>query len=299
MTMYREDAALMRPQDLEAIDNVVYEPKKEELIGRTLFDLKTDVPAGAETYAYDVITRSGAAKILAPGADDIPLVDADKRRERVDIYSIAAAIRYSVQELRGAQMAGVSVDSTKAVNARRAIAEKENRLIWHGDAKYNINGVVNAEGIQTLAVDAGASTETEWASKTGKEIVVDIRKARALVNKLPGHNANTLVVTPAGMEALETEYNENTDKTVLEYIRSQNWFSKIVATSDLEGQGTAGSDCFLVLDNSPSVIQILITMDIYRHPTEYKFPNHKVPFEERLGGAVVRYPMAIVRGDGI
>ncbi|MDT3762979.1 DUF2184 domain-containing protein [Priestia filamentosa] len=290
---------LIRPEDLEAIDRVVYEPKKEELIGRTLFNLKTDVPSGAEVYGYDVITRSGSAKVLAPGADDIPLVDADKRRHKMDIFSIAAAIRYSIQELRNAQMAGITVDSTKAEIARRAIAEKENRIIWHGDADHNIPGVVNAEGIQTTAVDAGASGKTEWRDKTGKEIVADIRKARNLINRLPGHTANTLILTPAGMEMLEMEYNANTDKTVLEYIRSQNWFTNIVATSDLEGQGTGGTDCFLVLDNSPSVIQILLTMDIFRHETEYKFPNYKVPFEERLGGAIVRYPMAIVRGDGI
>jgi hypothetical protein len=290
---------LIRPEDLEAIDRVVYEPKKEELIGRTLFNLKTDVPSGAEVYGYDVITRSGSAKVLAPGADDIPLVDADKRRHKMDIFSIAAAIRYSIQELRNAQMAGITVDSTKAEIARRAIAEKENRIIWHGDADHNIPGVVNAEGIQTVAVDAGASGKTEWKDKTGKEIVADVRKARNLINRLPGHTANTLILTPAGMEMLEMEYNANTDKTVLEYIRSQNWFTNIVATSDLEGQGTNGTDCFLVLDNSPSVIQILLTMDIFRHETEYKFPNYKVPFEERLGGAIVRYPMAIVRGDGI
>lgn len=298
MSTFKEDA-LMRPQDLQAIDTVIYEPKKEELIGRTLFGLKTNIPAGAESYAYDVMTRSGAAKILAPGADDIPLVDADKRRETVRLYSIAAGIRYSVQELRQAQMMNMPVDASKAETARRAIAEKENRLIWHGDAKYGIRGAVNAEGIQTVAVDAGASAATEWAEKTGKEIVADIRKARNLVNRLPGHTANTLVLTPGAMEALEGEYNANTDKTILEYIRSQNWFTNIVATSDLEGQGVGDTDCFLILDNSPSVIEILLPMDITRHPTEYKFPNYKVPFEERTGGVLTRYPMAIVRGDGI
>lgn len=290
---------LIRPQDLEAIDSVVYEPKKEELIGRTLFNVKSNVPAGAETYSYDVMTRSGSAKILAAGADDIPLVDADKRRHTVNIYSIAAAIRYSVQELRQAQMASVPIDTAKAIIARRAIAEKENRIIWHGDKDYNIPGVVNATGIQVLAVPAGASVSTKWADKTGREIVADLRKARALINRLPGHEANTLVLTPAGMEALEAEYNANTDKTILEYVRSQNWFANIIATSDLEGQGDGNSDCFLVMDNNPAVLEVLIPMDIYRHPEEYKFPNYKVPFEERIGGAVVRYPMAIVRGDGI
>lgn len=298
MSQYREDG-LIRPQDLEAIDSVVYEPNKEELIGRTLFNVKTDVPAGAETYSYDTITRSGSAKVLAAGADDIPLVDADKKRHRSDIYSIAAAIRYSVQEVRQAQMAGTSVDTAKAIIARRAIAEKENRIIWHGDKKYNIPGISNAEGIQVVAVSNGASAKATWADKTGREIIADLRKARSLVNRLPGHQANTLVLTPGAMEALESEYNNQTDKTVIEYIRSQGWFPNIVSTSDLEKQGEGGTDCFLILDNSPAVVQILITMDIFQHPTEYKFPNNKIPYEERLGGAIVRYPMAIVRGDGI
>ncbi|GKV70275.1 hypothetical protein NCCP2716_27730 [Sporosarcina sp. NCCP-2716] len=290
---------IIRPQDLEAIDSVVYEPNKEELIGRTLFNVNSNVPAGAETYGYDVMTRSGSAKILAAGADDIPLVDADKKRQTVNIYSIAAAIRYSVQELRQGQMAGTPIDSAKAIIARRAIAEKENRIIWHGDKAYNIPGVVNATGIQVLAVPTGTGASTKWADKTGREIVADLRKARSLVNRLPGHQANTLVLTPAGMEALEAEYNANTDKTILEYIRNQNWFTNIVATSDLEKQGDAESDCFLVMDNNPAVLEIVIPMDIQRHPEEYKFPNYKVPFEERIAGAVVRYPMAIVRGDGI
>jgi hypothetical protein len=299
MSTFREDA-LIRPIDLESIDNKVYEPKKEELKARTIFNVKTDVPAGAETYSYDVIKRSGAAKILAPGAEDIPLVDADMERHTEKIYSIAAAFRVSVQELRQAQLAGRPIETTKADTVRRAIAEKENRLVWVGDAKHNILGVTNAEGIQTMAVSNNqAGTSTKWKDKTGKEIVSDLRKARSTINRLPGHNADTLLVTPDAMEELEKEYNEYTNQTVLQYLRSQNWFSRIDFTSDLEGRGEGGTDCFLAFDSSPDVVEVLIPMDITRHPEEYKFPNYKIPFEERTGGAIVRYPMAIVRGDGI
>ncbi|PJH69240.1 major capsid protein, partial [Salmonella enterica subsp. enterica serovar Typhimurium] len=69
-------------------------------------------------------------------------------------------------------------------------------------------------------------------------------------------------------------------------------------TSDLEGQGEGGENCFLVFDSSPDVVELLIPMDIRRHTQEYKFPNYKIPLEERTGGIIIRYPMAIVRGDG-
>ncbi|WP_088005610.1 DUF2184 domain-containing protein [Indiicoccus explosivorum] len=299
MATMREDA-LIRPQDLNAIDNTIYETHREELKARSIFNVKTDVPAGAETYSYDVIKRSGAAKILAPGADDIPLVDADMERHTETIYSIASAFRYSVQELRQAQMSGTPIETMKAATARRAIAEKENKLVWKGDAKHGILGVANAEGIQAMALDTNAAdTSTNWADKTGREIVADLRKARSAVNRLPGHQADTLVVTPDAMEELEKEYNEYTNQTVLQYLKSQNWFSRIDSTSDLEGMGDAGTNCFLVLDSSPTVVEVLVSMDITRHPQEYKFPNYKIPLEERTGGAIVRYPMAIVRGDGV
>jgi len=295
---FKQDS-LIRPQDLNAIDNTIYEINREELKARTIFNVKSDVPEGAETYSYDVITRSGAAKVLAPGAEDIPLVDADMERHTEQIYSIAAAFRLSVQELRQAQMSGRPVESTKAATARRAISEKENKIAWTGDKKHNILGVTNAEGIQTMAVNPNkAGDSTKWKDKTGREIVADLRQARTAVNRLPGHTSDTLVVTPDNMSELEKEYNQYTGQTVLQYLNSQSWFSRVEFTSDLEGQGEGGENCFLVFDSSPDVVELLIPMDIRRHTQEYKFPNYKIPLEERTGGIIIRYPMAIVRGDG-
>lgn len=298
-TQYRGDA-LIRPQDLNAIDRRVYEPNATELKARSIFSLKTDIPAGAKTYSYDVLTRSGVAKILAPGANDVPLVDADLTEETVKIYSIAAAFNISVQEVREAQMAGRQLDVTKADIVRKAIAEKENQIAFSGDGKYGIKGLTDAVGIQVYAApqnEAGASTQ--WKDKTGKEIVADIRKAKNMINKLNGHTVDTLLLTPDSSEELEKTFNEFTQQSVLEYIRSQNWFQRIETVNDLKGKGLAGTNCFVVLDSSPNVVELGIPLDITRHPQEYAFPNTKVPFEERTTGLIIRYPMAIVRTDGI
>ncbi|WP_332649679.1 DUF2184 domain-containing protein [Lysinibacillus sp. 54212] len=298
-TQYRGDA-LIRPQDLNAIDKRIYEPHASELKARSIFSLKTDIPAGAKTYSYDVMTRSGAAKILAPGATDVPLVDADLTEETVKIYSIAAAFNISVQEVREAQMAGRPIDVTKADTVRKAIAEKENQIALSGDKEHGIKGLTDAVGIQVYATpnnEAGSSTK--WKDKTGKEIVADIRKAKNMINKLNGHEADTLLLTPDSYEELEKTFNEFTQQSVLEYIKSQNWFKRIETVNDLAKKGLAASECFVVLDSSPSVVELGIPMDVTRHPQEYAFPNTKVPFEERTTGLIIRYPMAICRADGI
>jgi len=296
---YRGDA-LIRPQDLNAIDKRVYEPHASELKARSIFGVKNDIPAGAKTYSYDVLTRSGVAKILAPGATDVPLVDADLTEETVKIYSIAAAFNISVQEVREAQMAGRPLDVTKADTVRKAIAEKENQVAFSGDKTHGIKGLTDAVGIQVYATpqnEAGASTK--WKDKTGKEIVADIRKAKNMVNKLNGHEADTLLLTPDSNEELEKTFNEYTQQSVLEYIKSQNWFKRIETVNDLAKKGLAGSECFIVLDSAPDVVELGIPLDITRHPQEYAFPNTKVPFEERTTGLIIRYPMAICRADGI
>ncbi|MEY9979695.1 DUF2184 domain-containing protein [Lysinibacillus sp. RC79] len=296
---YRGDA-LIRPQDLNAIDNRVYEPHASELKARSIFSLKTDIPAGAKTYSYDVMTRSGAAKILAPGATDVPLVDADLTEETVKIYSIAAAMNISVQEVREAQMANRQIDVTKADTVRKAIAEKENQIAFSGDKTHGIKGLTDSVGIQVYATPQNeAGTSTKWKDKTGKEIVADIRKAKNMINKLNGHEADTLLLTPDSNEELEKTFNEFTQQSVLEYIKSQNWFKRIEKVNDLAKKGLAGSECFVVLDSSPDVVELGIPLDITRHPQEYAFPNTKIPFEERTTGLIIRYPMAICRADGI
>lgn len=299
-TQFRNDG-LITPQDINAIDARIYEPNESELKARKVFAVKSDIPSGAETYSYDVITRSGVAKILAPGASDVPLVDTDMERHTVNIYSIAAAFNISVQEVRQAQMSGRPIEVTKADTVRKAIAQKENQLAFNGEEKYKIKGITNATGVQVYAVPQNAAgTSTKWKDKTGEEIINDLIDAKGKVDKLPGHEADTLLLTTEAKLLLQKKvFNDFTKQTAIQYLQSENFFKTIETVEDLAGKGLANSNCFVVLDSSPSVVELGIPMDITRHPQEYKFPNTKVPFEERLAGLIIRYPMAIVRADGI
>jgi len=298
---YKEDKAIMfRESDLEAIDGILYEPKEEELLLRTLFSVKTDIDPGAEKYSYDVIKRSGVAKIIGPQSNDIPLVEADMDRNTVDIYSIATGFKVGIQEMRAAQFAKRSIDATKASIARKAIAQKENSLGWIGDDDYSIEGILKTTGIQTFTVPAsGTGDTTPWANKTGLQIIADIRAARAKVNKLPGHSVDTLILPSDYYEMLQNPVSDYDTRPLVQYLTSVGWFTRIEKSDDLVGQGDGGSDCFMVMDTSPEVAELLVPMDITRHEQEYAFPFMKVPIEERTGGMIIRYPQAFCRADGI
>lgn len=287
--------ATLEARDLQAIDKVIYEAPKEELVARQIFNIKTDVHPGAETYGYNVMTRSGAAKIIANGADDLPLVDTDLKRFQQPIYSIAAGIKFSVQEIRQAQLTGQSVDATKSETARRAIAEKENSFIFTGDAKVDVKGVVNADGIQVI------NSAKTWANSTSDEIVEDVRKARAKITTIPGYRTASLkmLVPSQQYEELNRRYSDYDSRTILKVIEGNSWFESITPVYDLDGAGTGGTDCLIIMDTRSSTCEILLPMDIQRFEQEWAYPNWKVPFEERCGGALIRTPYAILRVDGI
>ncbi|WP_436704253.1 DUF2184 domain-containing protein [Lactiplantibacillus plantarum] len=290
-----EPTAVIESRDLLAMEKTVLEPVHEELIGRSLFPTIPGVNPGSETYGYSVLTRSGAAKIIANGADDLPLVDEDIHRAFQPIYTIADGIHFTYQEVRAAQMAGQPLDTIKAATARRAIAEKENDIIFNGEKSVNIKGLTSIEGIQAISADK------TFATSTGAEMQETLRKAKALITKLPGYTGARLklVLPPDEFESLNSRYSDYDARTVLKVVQDAGWFQSIETTTALAGKGDKDTDCAMIFDSTANTAGFLLPMDITQYPQENRYPKIVVPFDERTGGLVIKTPYAIVKLSGI
>jgi len=290
-----KELATIENRDLLAMEKVVLEAPKEELVGRRLEPPITDVNPGAETYGYSVLTRYGAAKIMANGADDLPLVDEDLERQFQPIYTIALGMSYTMQEVRAANMAGQPLDTMRGASVRRGIAEKENDLIFNGDPSIKLKGIVNADGIQAISADK------TFAKSTGEEILETLRKAKSLITVTPGYSGARLkLVLPAQeYEELGKKFNTYDSRSTLEAIQGRGWFSSIETTSALSGKGDAGTDCAMILDSTAATAGFLLPQDITQYQQEQNYPNIRVPFDERTGGIVVKVPYAMLRLSGI
>jgi len=237
-----QPTATIERRDLVAMEKVVLQAPEEELIGRSLFPTISGVNPGAEVYGYSVLTRSGAAKIIANGADDLPLVDADVQRAYQPIYTIGLGMSYTIQEILAARMANQPLDVTYGNAVRRGIAELENDLVFNGNPSINLKGMTNAEGIQAVNADK------KIADSTGEEALETIRKAKALITVIPGYqNARLkLVLPPQQYEDLNKRYSDYDARSVLKVIQDNGWFASIQATSALVGKGDAGTDCAMI-----------------------------------------------------
>ena len=91
--------------DLKQIERTLYTPKESELIARKILRLNTNFSRSATSIGYRWYTRTGSAKILAPGgrAKDIPFVGEDGGEKTQKVFDIATGIRYDWKEILATQ----------------------------------------------------------------------------------------------------------------------------------------------------------------------------------------------------
>ncbi len=313
----RQDA-LIRKEDLLAIENVLYEVKKEELVARQFLHVNTSFPIYAQEIGYDWYDMAGSAKILAAGASakDIPFVGEKGGRETMKVYSIATGLRYTKAERLATQAKSalgkgpsVSLDTVRVAAARRFIAETENRLVFTGDKNHDIKGLLNMTGIISENVAQGAAgadavAKRLWANKTPKEILKDLLTAKTTVENGNIFKARVLVLDSAHYNKLLQPYSDQSPMTILKWLQSEGaFFEKIVVTGQMSStyNGLAGSvDAFAVLDNNPEIIEIAVIEDITLGEPVYDIAGTSEQMvEERTAGCIIRHPKGIYIGKGV
>ncbi len=292
--------ALVYPSELEVYDNVLYEAKAAELLARQVFPLKTDDPEWAEVIGYDVLSRSGLAKVFNMLANDIPLVDVDITRHFQNVHSIVSGWQITLNELRADRGVGRSPDIQKANTARRFIAGQENTLSFTGDAGWGIEGLFSITGRREEAATGnfGGGT-THWSTATDTEggvLISHIRQARARIQALDGYEAQCLILSSANYEVLVGTFMSNRyDLTAMGFLKQTGWFPGGIYASS-----TIPNDRLAVIDNRSDQMQLAIPMDLYRHDPYANGPfSTVVAVEERYGGLLVRFPLAISIVTGI
>lgn len=290
------DAAinLILPEDLEAIDRRVFDPKADELINRSVMATPSDLyPPFAETVTYQVAQESGAAKIINNLGTDYPYVDVGVLPITQQVYELGVGFRLTRKELRAARGLGIPVDTAKATKARKAAATLEQDLFFNGDATIKIVGLYNISGRATADADNG-----EWDTLTdgdGYKITADIRKAIATMHSLAGYRAKVLILHPNRYEDLSKTVSTNYDATVLERIKALGWFPGGIFTSH-----ALDEDVMLILDNGEEQMRFPIIEDLTRLDLFPLSPSATmVPFEQRLVGPQVVFPKAVLTMSGL
>lgn len=291
--------ATISARDLEELDKVVYTPKESQLKGRTLFSSKKVAP-GTKTYTYRVLTKRGAAKIIANRGTDVPTVDGDMKEYTQGIVAFALSANYSYMEVQEAQRAGINLDASQGEAIARLMGEFENKLIFNGNADANIKGLTNLDTAQKFKFDT-AFLDDKGATNDPKVLMSQLKVAREKITHLTGYEdlKPVLALPGTAYDALDVAYNDYQPTTVLQMLQNRGWFSRIEKINELQTAGAKGAAMGVIFDNSAESTQILDAQPVTRMQMEYKDLVYKIPYLEQCGGLIVRAPQTIVQLTGI
>lgn len=296
-------------RQLEYIRPQAYDVKRVGLSAMTLFPIDTSIPAGANTITYRMYDSVGVAKIIANYADDLPRADVFAKEFTSPVRGIGDSYGYSVQEIRHAQYAGVSLDAKRQAAAKRAHDELINRLAWGGDTVTNLPGFLSNTNITGYTVPAdGTGTSKLWSTKTSALIMRDLNGlANTVVTTSKGIHKPNEIWLPLAQYTLISSMpygNDYPNSTVLEvFLKANPFVQRVIPVFELAATslgGMAGSTSVAIAaDNSAENYQMNIAMAFMQHAPQQRNLEFVIPCESRFGGVTIERPLAFAKADSI
>lgn len=320
MPTVRADS-IFSQEDLLQIESTLYAAKKEELVARSFLNVNQSFAPYSYEVGYDWYETTGQATVIAAGstADDVKYVGEKGGREQLRVLELRTAIRFTESERNMDQAkrtfgkgSSIPLDTLRVSTARRLIAEEENRIVFVGHKANKVSGLLNAADINSVDVALGATGATDaakrlWANKTNQEVLTDLLSAKAALEKDGFYKARVLVLPPEKYLRLQKPYSDTHPMTVLNWLMSEGmYFEKIISTNAVNAThnglkiSSAAVDAFLMLDNSPEVVEIGLPQDlIIREPILDEWGTSIQGIYERTTGIILRHPKGIYVGKGI
>jgi hypothetical protein len=184
---------------------------------------------GMTTFVSNMV---GRAEWGTGFADDMPLADVERDRTDVRFRFAHVGYEYNIEELGIAQQMGVSLQSDKAMAARRAYNEFMWNVTLFGDTSKAMSGLVNAANVVSgLAPADGTGAVTTWFDANGNPTKTPAQIVRDFNGMLTGIYTGSLTVEMADTVLLpyttlsfmaSTPMSATNDTTILEFVLANN-----------------------------------------------------------------------------
>lgn len=291
-------------KELESLESVVYEVRKEEFTARSVFPIDSSDGEGAETLVYQMSEgASPDAVILAPGATHVPRSDIKMKEFVSKVVRIGAGYGYNDDEIAAARFAGKSLEQLRAVEARRMIARKENDLAWFGDDAAGIVGFLLNGAIPRIGAPNGVGGSPLWSNKTALEILDDLftlcNNSMSLTKEV--EVPDTLLLPPAQYRMLTQEQTgtENAMSILARFRQGCPWITNIAPVTTL-ASAINSQNVAVAYRRDPSVLSLKVPMPLRQMaPFRESFQSWLIALKQKQGPVVVRYPLAITFLQGI
>lgn len=300
-----ENPGIFFAQQLAHIKTKAYDKLYPELNGLKLFPMTSEADEGAAYIEYYSYEQSGIADIIANYADDLPRVDVKGTPHRAEIVNIGDSYGYNVQELRAARRhaligIGKPLDAARAEAARRAYDVRVNHLIWNGDKKSHIMGVLSSENnIPLYTLTNGASGKADWLNKTADEIATDMAGILNFIDTSTKsiEHPDSWVMPSDLFTSLNLKRIEGTDQSVLSYIKEhtpqiKNWETATELSKNNKDYNSTGKNIGLLYTKDAEKMTHEAPMPFMQHAPQERNLEVVINCEGRDAGMQIIYPFS-------
>ena len=300
-----DNAGIFFAKQLAYVKSKAYDKEFPEMTGLKLFPQTSEVDEGAmymEYYSYEPV---GFADIIANYASDLPRVDVKGTPHRAEIVGIGNSYGYNVQELRACRRNALlgtmkPLDAARAEAARRAYDIKINHLIWHGDEKTGIIGVLSSgNNIPVYTLTNGAGGKADWASKTADEIAADVAGMLNYIDTLTQgvEHPDSWAMPNDLYTSLNLRRIDGTGESVLSYIKNHtpqivNWEVAGELSKSNTDYNSTGKNIGLLYTKDAEKMAHEVPLAFLQHAPQERNLEMVINCEGRDAGMVIPYPLS-------
>ena len=290
-----DEAGLFLERQLEFIRPQVFEVAYADIKYPTILPVTSEAGPGAQTFTYRVMDATGEFKLIADAADDLPRADISQVEKSINIRSFGGSFGYTVQELRAAQMANISLEQRRASAVRRAYEEKVEEVALFGESSVGLQGFFNNATVDVIAAD-------KWFSDSGTTAQEMLHLLNygvtAIIN---GSNMkeqpDTILMAWEDYNTISTRRNsDSSDVTVMEYfLRTNPYIRNIEPINQLDAdKSTLSKNRMVFYKRDPQKVQLHIPQPLELFPPQQRGLEFIVPAHARVGGVALYYPKSVL-----
>ena len=202
-----------------------------------------------------------------------------------------------MQDLLSIAMSGSRLNDERALQARRGMEVKLEKIVARGAPRKGKAGFVNHPAV-TLFGTALAWTMSTPAATIKRDLAAIVQSIVLSTSQV--ERPDTLLLpTNAYAIASEVSFAPNNPTSVLEvFLRQSPYIKRIDQWIQLDGAGVADADRIVCYRRAPDVAEIGIPLEYDEMPPEVRGMEFVVHAHMRTAGTIIRRPMAITYADG-
>jgi len=289
-----DDAGLFLDRQLEYIRPQVFEVEYADIKYPTILPVTAEAGPGAQTFTYRIMDATGDFKLISDAADDLPRADVSQTEKSINIRSFGGSFGYTVQELRAAQMANLSLEQRRASAVRRAYEEKVESVAMFGEGSVSLAGFFNNATVDVISANKWFST----SAVTAQEMLEILNQGVSAI--ISGSNMkeqpDTILIAYEDYNIISTTRNsDSSDVTVLEYFLRTNPFIRNVEPINqlAAANSSLAKNRMVVYKRDPQKVQLHIPQPLELFPPQQRGLEFIVPAHARVGGVALYYPKSV------